>query len=31
MSHLVRFDYIIRKVMKLCQKDSTENYHEETI
>jgi len=28
---IIRFDYILRKVMRLCEKESTENYNEETI
>ena len=28
---IVRFDYIIRKVMKIIGKESTENFNEETI
>ena len=30
-SLIVRFDYIVRKVMKICARDSTENFSEETI
>ena len=30
-SCILRFDYIIRKVMKLCGNDSTENFNENTI
>ena len=28
---IIRFDYIIRKVIKICNRDSTDNYSEETI
>jgi len=30
-SLIIRFDYIVRKVMKICARDSTENFSEETI
>ena len=28
---MIRFDYILRKIMKICIKDSTENFNENTI
>ena len=28
---LFQFDHILRKVIKICKKDSTENFNEETI
>lgn len=30
-SQILRFDHIVRKIIKICGKDSTENYNEETI
>jgi hypothetical protein len=30
-SFIIRFDYIVRKVIKICARDSTENFSEETI
>lgn len=30
-AHIKRFDYIVRKVVKICGKESTENFNEETI
>lgn len=30
-SYILRFDYIVRKVIKICARDSTENFSEETI
>lgn len=29
--HLVRFDYLLRKVINCCAKESTENFNEDTI
>jgi hypothetical protein len=28
---ILKFDYIVRKVIKICARDSTENFSEETI
>ena len=30
-SQIMRFDYIVRKVMKICGNDSTENFNEQTV
>ena len=30
-SQIMRFDYIVRKVMKICNSDSTENFNEQTV
>lgn len=30
-SQIIRFDFILRKIIQICGKDSTENYNETTI
>jgi len=30
-SEILRFDYVLRKIVKICKSESTDNYNENTI